>query len=156
MSEISSALSIDFSELIIDLFAICFAIKVVIDLFEYFKNKFGFKTKKDIEEDNVKAKHQEYTDTINKINEDIAALREWLEANKIREENTNTVLVYLARAQLIEMYNKIEAKGYMTVEEDREWNKLYYAYHNMGGNGTVTKLAKALEDIPIGQAKAGE
>lgn len=62
-----------------------------------------------------------------------------------REKAKEEILLALAREQLIKHYNTAKERGYITHEEDYEFDKLFDAYSALGGNGTAEKV-KAQKD----------
>lgn len=55
----------------------------------------------------------------------------------------------LLRERLIYKCEKCISGGYCSTENHDEIRQMYVDYHALGGNGTVTKLLKEVEQLPI-------
>lgn len=60
----------------------------------------------------------------------------------------------ILRDRLVSAYNHYEEKGELPIYAMENIQKMYDAYHNLGGNGTITKLYNKLQKLP--QSKEGE
>lgn len=54
----------------------------------------------------------------------------------------------LLRAELIRSGEKYIKQGYCPVYAKDAYDKMYKAYHNLGGNGTMTELHEKVMDLP--------
>lgn len=54
----------------------------------------------------------------------------------------------LLRDRIIQAHNHYVDKGYIPVYGMDNVMKLYGAYHELGGNGSVTKLVDTLKELP--------
>lgn len=54
----------------------------------------------------------------------------------------------LLRDRIIQAYNKCVDRGYCTIYERDNMEKLYASYHALGGNGTITELMKKARVMP--------
>ena len=55
----------------------------------------------------------------------------------------------LLRGELIRSYEKYHEQGYITVHGLEAANKAYAAYHELGGNGTITGLVKDMREMEV-------
>lgn len=61
---------------------------------------------------------------------------------------TRAGLRALLRTGIIEIYNDHMHKEYIPIYDMESVTHMYEAYHKLGGNGTVTKLYKELQQLP--------
>ena len=54
----------------------------------------------------------------------------------------------ILRDRIIQTYNHYSEKGYCPIYARENVSNMYDAYHNLGGNGTVTALYERLQDLP--------
>lgn len=52
------------------------------------------------------------------------------------------------RYNIVELYNTVRKRGYKTDVEKETFEKMYQAYHNLGGNHYVDELKDEWKDIP--------
>lgn len=74
-------------------------------------------------------------------------------SKKLKEEITEQKALRagvqsLLRDRLIQTHNHYIEKGYIPVYGMENVLDMYDAYHELGGNGTVTKLVDTLRDLP--------
>lgn len=69
------------------------------------------------------------------------------EAAKRAEAMENGVLALL-RNCIISRYNHYMEHGYIPIYGLENVENMYLAYHDLGGNGTVTKLVEELKKLP--------
>lgn len=88
MSEIAEMVNIDWQEIIIGLFVIAFALKEVLEIYSFFKNKYRVKTGKDLDKEELldRLEKLEKNDTwqseeINKISNGITDIKKQLNEN---------------------------------------------------------------------------
>ena len=55
----------------------------------------------------------------------------------------------LLRGELIRSYEKYHEQGYITVHGLEAANKAYSAYHDLGGNGTITSLMEDMRRLEV-------
>ena len=55
----------------------------------------------------------------------------------------------LLRGELIRSYEKYHEQGYISVHGLEAVNKAYDAYHELGGNGTITGLVKDMREMEV-------
>lgn len=54
----------------------------------------------------------------------------------------------ILRDRIIQTYNHYVEKGYCPIYARENIGNMYEAYHNLGGNGTVTALYKRIQELP--------
>ena len=79
----------------------------------------------------------------------------WLlkEQKKERDANSKGTMLLL-RVQLIEYHDKYVELGEIPLYAYENFNEMYEAYHNLGGNGTVTKMHNEIQELHL-QTKNG-
>ena len=55
----------------------------------------------------------------------------------------------LLRDRLVTAYYKYTEKGYISLHGLEAVENMYKEYHNLGGNGTVTKLVNHMRALPV-------
>lgn len=65
-----------------------------------------------------------------------------------RDQAMETGLRTLLRAELLEIHAKYVPLGYIPVAAMEETDRVYKAYHSLGGNGAGTKLYEELKALP--------
>ena len=65
-----------------------------------------------------------------------------------RAQAMETGLRTLLRAELLEIHAKYVPLGYIPVAAMEETDRVYKAYHSLGGNGAGTKLYEAIKALP--------
>jgi len=55
----------------------------------------------------------------------------------------------LLRDRILRAYYHYQERGNITLHGLENVDKLYEQYHNLGGNGTVTKLVEDLRKLPV-------
>ena len=79
----------------------------------------------------------------------------WLlkEQKKERDANSKGTMLLL-RVQLIEYHDKYVELGEIPSYAYENFNEVYEAYHNLGGNGMVTKMHNEIQELHL-QTKNG-
>lgn len=79
----------------------------------------------------------------------------WLlkEQKKERDANSKGTMLLL-RVQLIEYHDKYVELGKIPSYAYENFNEMYEAYHNLGGNGMVTKMHNEIQELHL-QTKNG-
>jgi hypothetical protein len=54
----------------------------------------------------------------------------------------------LLRGEIIRSYDKYIEKGWIPIYAREGLTSMYNAYHNLGGNGTITRLMDELNELP--------
>lgn len=65
-----------------------------------------------------------------------------------RDKAMETGLRTLLRAELLEIHAKYRPLGDIPLEVMEEADRVYQAYHSLGGNGTGTKIYEELKALP--------
>lgn len=65
-----------------------------------------------------------------------------------RDRAMETGLRTLLRAELLEIHAKYVMLGYIQVAVMDEADRVYRAYHSLGGNGTGTKIYEEIKALP--------
>ena len=65
-----------------------------------------------------------------------------------RDRAMETGLRTLLRAELLEIHAKYRPLGDIPLEVMEEADRVYQAYHSLGGNGTGTKIYEELKALP--------
>ena len=74
----------------------------------------------------------------------------WLLKQQKKERDANcrgTML--LLRVQLIEYHDKYMAQGYIPSYAFQNFCDMYEAYHDLGGNGMVTKMNEEIHELHL-------
>lgn len=74
----------------------------------------------------------------------------WLlkEQKKERDANSRGTMLLL-RVQLIEYHDKYMAQGYIPSYAFQNFCEMYEAYHELGGNGMVTKMNEEIHELHL-------
>ena len=72
-----------------------------------------------------------------------------------REKATSDGMRELLRSRLIEYHDKYTEKGFCPIYAKESATNSYKAYHNLGGNGVITKLYNDIMALPE-EAPKGE
>ena len=67
---------------------------------------------------------------------------------EVRDQAMETGLRTLLRAELLEIHAKYVPLGYIPVAVMEEADRVYRAYHSLGGNGTGTKIYEEIKALP--------
>ena len=62
----------------------------------------------------------------------------------------------LLRVQLMEYHDKYMAKGKIPSYAYQNFVEMYQAYHELGGNGMITKMYKEIQDLHLADKKGGQ
>ncbi len=75
----------------------------------------------------------------------------------LKEENSAVKdgMCALLRAELIRSGQKYMKKGYCEIYAKEAYDKAYIAYHNLGGNGTMTELHESVMNLQVHSPKQG-
>lgn len=74
----------------------------------------------------------------------------WLLKTQKKDRDANSQgTMLLLRVQLIEYHGKWMERGYVTRHGLENFIEMYDAYHELGGNGMVTKLLEEIKKLPI-------
>ena len=74
----------------------------------------------------------------------------WLLKNQKKDRDANSKgTMLLLRVQLIEYHTKYMREGSIPSYAYENFNEMYWAYHNLGGNSMVTKMKKEIDELHI-------
>lgn len=74
----------------------------------------------------------------------------WLLKNQKKDRDANSKgTMLLLRVQLIEYHDKYMSIGEIPSYAYENFNEMYDAYHEMGGNGMVTKMKEEIEELHL-------
>ena len=77
---------------------------------------------------------------------------ERIEAEKRLRENNSKGTMLLLRVQLIEYHDKYMELGEIPSYAYDNFNEMYDVYHNLGGNGMVTKMEQEIKELHLKKA----
>ena len=69
--------------------------------------------------------------------------------NEQRQQAIEFGIQALLRDRLVQAYYHYYERGWITLHGLEAVEKMYTEYHNLGGNGTVTKLMEDLRELPV-------
>lgn len=72
-----------------------------------------------------------------------------LQAILKREESINEALRALCNDRILQGYRYYKKNGGVSIQDLETMSKLYNAYHNLGGNGTITAVYEKISQLPI-------
>lgn len=72
---------------------------------------------------------------------------------KERDANARGTMLLL-RVQLIEYHDRYVAAGSIPSYAYQNFTEMYEAYHDLGGNGMVSKMKEEIEDIHLERKKS--
>ena len=76
----------------------------------------------------------------------------WLLKNQKRDRDANSKgTMLLLRVQLIEYHGKYTQLGNIPSYAYQNFCEMYEAYHELGGNGMVTKMKQEIEELHLKQ-----
>ncbi len=68
---------------------------------------------------------------------------------KLRDEAINLALKALCRDRILQGYRYYKRHGGISAQDLETMNKLYNAYHDLGGNGTITSVFERIKNLPL-------
>lgn len=71
------------------------------------------------------------------------------QANTTKESAIKEAICCLLRVQLIEYHDKYMELGEIPSYAYQNWTMMYEAYHDLGGNGMITKMDEEIKKLPI-------
>ena len=76
----------------------------------------------------------------------------WLLKNQKKDRDSNSKgTMLLLRVQLIEYHAKYMRLGYIPSYAYQNFCEMYEAYHELGGNGMVTKMKQEIDELHLKQ-----
>lgn len=74
----------------------------------------------------------------------------WMLKQQKRDRNANSQgTMLLLRAQLIEYHDKYMCLGYIPSYVFDSFCEMYESYHELGGNGMITRMFEEIKQLPI-------
>lgn len=67
----------------------------------------------------------------------------------LRQQAIELGIQALLRDRVVQAYYHYIERGWITLHGLEATEKMYTEYHNLGGNGTVTKLMEDLRELPV-------
>ena len=78
----------------------------------------------------------------------------WLLKNQKKERDANAKgTMLLLRVQLIEYHDKYMEQGSIPSYAYENVTDMYKAYHDLGGNGMVTKMRREIDQLHLGHVR---
>ena len=79
----------------------------------------------------------------------------WLLKNQKKDRSANSKgTMLLLRVQLIEYHDKYTTLGEIPSYAYENFMEMYQAYHELGGNGIVTKMKQEIEELHLKNKKS--
>ena len=66
-----------------------------------------------------------------------------------RDEALQAGILALCRDRILQGYRYYKHKGGISAQDLETMNKLYSAYHSLGGNGTITTVYDKIQELPL-------
>ena len=79
----------------------------------------------------------------------IRKLWEQQKQTEAKQEANNKGTCALLRDRIVQSYYHYFERGWITLHGLESVEKMYEEYHNLGGNGTITKLVEDLKELPV-------
>lgn len=73
----------------------------------------------------------------------------WLQKHSDKKDAEREGIKLLLRSVLKEYYNTYKQDGKISSDDFTEYEEMYNAYHNLGGNGTATKWFDKIKELDI-------
>lgn len=78
----------------------------------------------------------------------ITDLKKYRSEREIKENAKNALILGMARAMLMENFEKCQKKGYYSTGDKEVYGNLFKAYKDSGGNGIIDDLGVKLRAMP--------
>lgn len=79
----------------------------------------------------------------------VKKLKDKQNAAEVRQTALEDGVQALLRAEIIRSYDKYHDQGYITLHGKEAMEKAYTAYHDLGGNGTITGLMETIKNMEV-------
>ncbi len=86
----------------------------------------------------------------------VAALGAAIRGVAKRQSAFDAGMQAMLRAEIIRSYYHYAERGWITLHGLEAITQAYQAYHDLGGNGTVTKLVEDLQELPVREKEENE
>ena len=73
----------------------------------------------------------------------------WQEKQQTENEAIRLMLLALGRDRILQGYRYYRKHGGISAQDLETMNKLYTAYHALGGNGTITAVYQKIVSLPL-------
>ena len=74
----------------------------------------------------------------------------WILKNQKKDRNANSKgTMLLLRVQLIEYHDKYMKLGEIPSYSVENFDEMYHAYHELGGNGMITKMYEEIQELHL-------
>ena len=73
----------------------------------------------------------------------------WQEQQQTENGAIRLMLLALGRDRILQGYRYYKKQGGISAQDLETMNKLYTAYHALGGNGTITEIYKKIVSLPL-------
>lgn len=73
----------------------------------------------------------------------------WVKTRAQRNDSEDTLLLQVAKNQLITQGREYLKRGYITMDEYEEYETEYQVYSILGGNGLARRVFKQVDELPI-------
>lgn len=81
----------------------------------------------------------------------------WLLKNQKKDRDANTKgTMLLLRVQLIDYHDRYMKLGGIPSYAYENFEEMYEAYHDLGGNGMITKMKEEIEELHLGAKSKAE
>ena len=78
----------------------------------------------------------------------ITDLKKYRSEREVKENAKDELILGMARAMLMENFEKCEKKGYYSMADKEVYGKLFKAYKDSGGNGIIDDIGVKLRAMP--------
>ena len=68
---------------------------------------------------------------------------------KLRDDAINLALIALCRDRILQGYRYYSKHSGISTQDLETMTKLYNAYHNLGGNGTISSVFDKIKQLPL-------
>lgn len=73
----------------------------------------------------------------------------WLQKHSNNKDAEREGIKLLLKSVLKSYYNEYKDRGKISSQDFTEYEEMYNAYHNLGGNGTATKWFDKIKELEI-------
>lgn len=73
----------------------------------------------------------------------------WLKTRTQRNNAEDTLLLQIAKNQLVSLGREYLNRGYITMDEYEEYESEYKVYSDLGGNGLARRIFEQVDDLPM-------
>lgn len=73
----------------------------------------------------------------------------WAKTRSQRNDAEDTLLLQVAKNQLVAQGREYLKRGYITMDEYAEYEAEYKVYFDLGGNGLARRIFEQVDDLPM-------